>query len=105
MGPMLEAFVWERTDMTWPGVVAAEMARIKIWFGGVPTLAQGKQIRLVTMRLCVQSLALLSGLRVQHCLAVSCGVGRRWGSHPALLWLWCRPTATAPIQPLAWELP
>ena len=20
-----------------------------------------------------------------------------------LLWLWCRPAATAPIQPLAWE--
>ena len=24
---------------------------------------------------------------------------------PALLWLWCRPAAAAPIQPLAWELP
>ena len=22
-----------------------------------------------------------------------------------LLWLWCRPAATAPIQPLAWEPP
>ena len=22
-----------------------------------------------------------------------------------LLWLWCRPVVTAPIQPLAWELP
>jgi len=22
-----------------------------------------------------------------------------------LLWLWCRPTATAPISPLAWEPP
>ena len=22
-----------------------------------------------------------------------------------LLWLWCRPGAAAPIQPLAWELP
>ena len=22
-----------------------------------------------------------------------------------LLWLWCRPEATAPIQPLAWEPP
>ena len=21
------------------------------------------------------------------------------------MWLWCRPVATAPIQPLAWELP
>ena len=24
---------------------------------------------------------------------------------PALLWLWCRPVATAPIGPLVWELP
>ena len=34
-----------------------------------------------------------------------CGVGRRHGSDPALLWLWHRPVATAPIQPLAWEPP
>ena len=38
-------------------------------------------------------------------IAVSCGVGRRRGSDPALLWLWCRPVATAPIPPLAWEYP
>ena len=38
-------------------------------------------------------------------VAVSCGVGRRRGSDPALLWLWCRKAAEAPIQPLAWELP
>ena len=24
---------------------------------------------------------------------------------PALLWLWCRPVATALIRPLAWEPP
>ncbi len=24
---------------------------------------------------------------------------------PELLWLWCRPVATAPIRLLAWELP
>ena len=22
-----------------------------------------------------------------------------------LLWLWCRPVATAPVRPLAWEFP
>ena len=38
-------------------------------------------------------------------IAVSCGVGCRRGSDPALLWLWRRPVATAPIQPLAWEPP
>ena len=36
---------------------------------------------------------------------MSCGVGRRRGSDLALLWLWCRPGAVAPIRPLAWELP
>ena len=36
---------------------------------------------------------------------MSCGVGCRHGSDPKLLWLWCRPVATAPIRPLAWELP
>jgi len=38
-------------------------------------------------------------------VAVSCGVGRRLGSDPALLWLWCRPAAVAPTGPLAWEPP
>ena len=36
---------------------------------------------------------------------MSCGVGNRLGSDPALLWLWHRPAATALIQPLAWEPP
>jgi len=36
---------------------------------------------------------------------MSCGVGCRRGLDPALLWLWHRPVATAPIQPLAWEPP
>ena len=31
------------------------------------------------------------------------GVRRRCVSDPALLWLWLRPVATAPIGPLAWE--
>ena len=38
-------------------------------------------------------------------IAVSCGVGRRRSLDLALLWLWCRPAAIAPIQPLDWELP
>ena len=36
---------------------------------------------------------------------MSCGVGRRRGSDPVLLCLWCRPAATTPIRPLAWEPP
>ena len=31
--------------------------------------------------------------------------GSRLSSDPTLLWLWCRPGATAPIRPLAWEPP
>ena len=29
----------------------------------------------------------------------------QWVKDLALLWLWRRPAAIAPIQPLAWELP
>ena len=35
-------------------------------------------------------------------VAISCDVGHRRGSDPALLWLW--PAAVAPIRPLAWVL-
>ena len=36
---------------------------------------------------------------------MSCGVGYICGSDARLLWLWCRPVATTPIRPLAWEPP
>ena len=36
---------------------------------------------------------------------MSCGVGQRCSLDLALLWLWHRPAATAPIRPLAWEPP
>ena len=36
---------------------------------------------------------------------MSCGVGHRHGLGLVLLWLWCRPAATAPIRPLTWESP
>ena len=62
---------------------------------GVPMLRQWKRIRLGTMRLWVQSLALL----------MSCGVGRRHASDLELLWLWCRWALVALIRPLAWEHP
>ena len=39
-------------------------------------------------------------------LAMICGVGhRQQGLDPVSLWLWCRPAAAAPIQPIAWEFP
>ena len=31
-------------------------------------------------------------------LSYGCGVGRRCGLDPPLLWLWCRPAAEGPIQ-------
>ena len=60
-------------------------------------------IQLGTMRLYVQSLALLSRLRSG--ISMSCGVGHRGSSDPVLLWLWCGQAATALIGPLAWEPP
>ena len=36
-------------------------------------------------------------------IAMSCGVGRRHGLDPVLLW--CRSAAVAPNGPLAWEPP
>ena len=59
--------------------------------------------QLGSMRLLIQSLAPLSGLRSR--VVMSCGVGYRRGSDPALLWLWCRPAAVAPFKPLVWKLP
>ena len=38
-------------------------------------------------------------------ISMSCGVGHRRSLDPMLLWLWRRLAATAPIGPLAWELP
>ena len=36
---------------------------------------------------------------------MSWGVGHSRGSVPRWLWLWYRPAAAAPIQPVAWDLP
>ena len=64
-------------------------------------MVQRKQIQLGTMRLRVQSLVSLIGLRIWRCHEL----GHRHGSDLMLLWLWCRLTSVAPIQPLAWEPP
>ena len=77
------------------------MEKIKIIlksFIGVPIMAQQKWIWLASMRTQVQSLALLSRLRIQHCHEL-------WCRSKTQLALWCRPEAVAPIWPLAWEPP
>ena len=51
----------------------------------------------------VQSLALLSGLRIWCCSELWCR-SPTW-LDPALLWLWCRLVAATAIWPLTWELP
>ena len=53
------------------------------------------------MRMQVQSLALLSGLRIWHVG----GAGRRCSLDLVVLWLWCRLAAVAPTGLLAWEPP
>ena len=53
-----------------------------------------------------EDLGLISGLTQWvkgSGVALSCGVGHKQSSDLALLWLWSRLAATAPIQSLAWE--
>ena len=55
------------------------------------------------MRMQVQYLALLSELRIWCCCELWCRLQMRLRS--GVVWLWCRPAAAAPIQPLTWEPP
>ena len=66
-------------------------------------MVEWKQIQLGTMRLRVQSLALLSGLRILCCCELQCSPQIWLRSHISVAL--CRSAAIAPIKPLAWELP
>ena len=68
---------------------------------GVRTVAQRKQIQLVSMRMQVRFLAFSMG--EGSGITLTCGVGQRHGSDPVLLWH--RSAAAAPIRALACELP
>ena len=48
---------------------------------------------------------LLTNLTRNHEVADSIPRLAQWVMDPGLLWPWCRPVATAPIGPLAWEPP
>ena len=77
---------------------------LKLGISGVLVVAQRKQIQLGTMRFQVRSLASLSGLKIQHCRELWWR-GCTHGLDLALLWLWCRAVAVAPIRSLVWEPP
>ena len=66
-------------------------------------MVQRKRIRLITMRMQVRSLALLSGLRIQHCCELWCRLQMCLGSCVALAV--ARLAAVTPIRPLVWEPP
>ena len=70
---------------------------------GVPVMVQWKRSQLGTMRLQVQSLASLSGLRIRCCHELWFRLQMQLRS--AGIWLWRRPAAVALIRPLAWEPP
>lgn len=73
----------------------------KISHLGVLLLAQRKRIQLVSTKIRVRCLPRSVG-RASGAV-VSCGVGRKHGLDPVLLWH--RRAAVAPIPPLACELP
>ena len=54
-----------------------------------------------------EDVGLIPGLAqwIKDLVLPSCSIVRRQDSDLALLWLWCRLAAEAPIQPLAWERP
>ena len=51
---------------------------------GIPVVAQWKQIRLGTVRLQLQPLALLRGLRIRHCHELWCRLQMQLRSHIAV---------------------
>ena len=84
-----------------------EKERIKRGDRGVPVVAQWLTNPTRNHEVAVRSLPLLIGLTIRRCRELWCRLQTRLGSRVAvaLLWLWRRPVATAPIQPLAWEPP
>ena len=67
---------------------------------GVPIVAHWKQIQL-SINEKAGSIPGLAQWVEGSGIAVSCGLGRRHGSDPLLLWLWRRPEAVILILTLA----
>ena len=72
---------------------------------GVLIVGHWKWILVVSMRMQVRSLALLSGSVILHCHELWCRSKTRLMSVLPWLWLWLWPASEAPIQSLAWEFP
>ena len=81
------------------------MVLLKNKSGGVPVVAQWLTNPTRNHEVAGSVPALAQWVNERSGVAVSCGVGCRRGSDPALLWLWRRPVATALIRLLAWEPP
>ena len=97
---LIRPLVWEL-----PYAVGAVLKRRK---------TEKKRTCLVSMKMRVQSLVSLTGLRIWHCHklqhrlkmwlgSVGCGIGCRFDQNP--VWLWHGQAAAAPIRPLARKLP
>ena len=67
---------WKQEGIHWRARGGRRKIRV-----GVPIVAQQKQIQLVSMRMLVQSLTPLSGLRIQHCHKLWCSSQAWLGSH------------------------
>ena len=68
-------------------------------------MAQQKQIRLGTMRLWVQSMALLSGLKIWHCHELWCRLQTWLRSGVVVAVAVAETSSCSSIRPLAWEPP
>ena len=75
----------------------------KVIFSEFLSWLSSLRTQLVSMRIWIWSLALLSVLRIWRCCELWCRSQMRLGSCVARLW--CKLAATAPTWPLAWEPP
>ena len=85
------------------GLKDVKKIKIKKEKTGIPFLAQ-QLTKLTRIHEVSGSIPGLDQWVKESGIAMSCGVGQRCGSDPALLWLWCSLAAIAPIQLLHWEL-